>query len=481
MTVQPDKLMESLLNKLYTVITGGIEGMPVDKDNYVTWITPGMPFKSDFFNFASAPIPTGGTEAERAAVAKHYADCANAWAMLANFVPSGQPLTMSTNFSQAIYHTSQEQLWNVFNETLRMSQVAVAHLTEEEKTNVEKYRNLLSVKKEKVDLITGEKKEVTEDGPVLVAYKQKQQAYLAASRAYKHAEISFHNAESPEAVNYWRFMEGDLRQSVKIALDDWVTNGYKNEVESMFAFINQVTQRDMATIKANIQDKFEKGKQTGPNGDFYYTSVIPGDFVDSGGWTGFDFSEGSYSHYASQESTNWGASASVNFGLWSVGGNVSSSTSSSQASFDSSGFRMKFEITQVPIARGWFDPGFLIGRGWKWSKDYIGSDLSDGIVPPSGRLVAYPTAALFVRNVLINSNSFHSDRSTYESHLSGGGSFGYGPFSIGGNYSHSESNERSNWYFDDQGLHVDGMQLIGFISRFLGKAPNPSETAVFPQ
>ena len=230
-----------------------------------------------------------------------------------------------------------------------------------------------------------------------------------------------------------------------------------------------------------LKDRFEKGKQAGANGDFYYTSVILGDFINSGGWTGFEFNEGSYSHYTSQESTSWGASVNVSFGFWSVGANASSESASSQASFDSSGFKMKFEITQVPIARGWFEPGLLTGRGWKWSKDYIGSDLSDGKTPPTGRLVAYPTAALFVRNVLINSNSFHSDRSTYESHLSAGGSFGYGPFSIGGNYSRSESNERVNGHSDDEGLHIDGVQLIGFICRFLGKAPNPSENAHFDE
>ncbi|NEW06889.1 hypothetical protein GK047_12840 [Paenibacillus sp. SYP-B3998] len=408
-----------------------------------------------------------------------YAACANEWALLANFVPTGEPLLMSSNLRQARYTTSQELLWGVFDITLKMSQVAVSQLTDEEKAKVEKFRNLLSVKKEKVNLVTDEKKEVIEDGPVLVAYKEKLRAYLEASMKYKHAEIAFNNAESPDAVNTWRFMADELRQSVRSAFDDWVTNGYKNDVEAMVAYINQVTERDMATIKANIEDKFRKAKQAGPNGDFYYSSVIPGDFTRSGGWTGFNFSESSYSHYTSQESTAWGGSASFGFGLWSAGANVSSETKKSFESFDGSGFSMKFEITQVPIGRGWFDPGFMIGKGWKWSKDYIGKDLSDGKEPPSGRLVAYPTTALFVRNVVINNNSFHSDRSTYESQLSSGGSFGWGPFSIGGHYSHSEANERSAWHFEEDGLHIDGLQLIGFICRFLGKAPDPSPNAHF--
>ncbi|MFC9600848.1 hypothetical protein ACFTQL_23800 [Peribacillus butanolivorans] len=489
MPVQPDQLMQSLLNKLYTVITGGLDDIPQDTNNYVTWVTPGMPFKDDQFNFATLPPsvalaskpPEPGNSPEAAKAAEMWRQTANAnqWALLANFVPSGKPLIMTTNFKQAIFHTSQEKLWSVYEETLKMSQVAVSQLTDEEKAKIEKFRNLLSVKKQKENLVTGEKTEVTEPGPVLVAYNEKQNAFTKASTEYKKAEVAFNNAESPEAVTTWRFMADDLRQAVRSAFDDWVTNGYRNEVDDMRAYINQVTERDMTLIKADIEDKFRKAKQTGPDGDFYYTSVIPGDFISSGGWTGFEFSEGSYDHYASQESTSWGANASFGFGLWSAGANVSSETRSGFESFDSSGSSIKFEVTQVQIGRGWFEPGFLTGKGWKWSKDHNGDDLSDGNLPPSGKLVAYPTAAIFVRNVVINNNSFHSDRSTYENHLSAGGSFGWGPFSIGGSYSHGEANERSSCHFENDGLHIDGLQLIGFICHFLEKAPNPSDKAHF--
>jgi hypothetical protein len=109
MSIQSQDLMQSLLNKLYTIITGGLEGMPVDTDNYVTWIPGGIAFKDDFFNFASlpptmalpsAPPQPGGPTAEqqKAALLWRYTACANAWANLANFVPSGKPLLMSSNF-----------------------------------------------------------------------------------------------------------------------------------------------------------------------------------------------------------------------------------------------------------------------------------------------------------------------------------------------------------------------------------------------
>lgn len=491
MTITSDDLMKSLLNRLYIVITGGgLEGFPVDTDNFVTWMAPGIPFKDDFFDFASLPpsmaLPAakpdeGATEQERQRAEQlwRYAACANEWALLANFVHSAKPLTMTADFHQALYHKTDETLWQVFDETLRMSQVAVSQLTDAEKAKVEKFRNLLSVTTEKVNPITDEKKKVTEDGPVLVLYKEKAKLYSDAYREYKEAEIAFNNAESADAVNRWRFLANNLRQSVSIAWDDWVTNGYKNDVEAMFAYINEVTQRDMATIKANIQEKFRMGLQTGPNGDFYYTSVVPGDFARSRGWTKFEFGEGSYSHYAEQESTSWGARGGVHFGLYSVGASAGGSTQTTESNFDSKNFHMSFEFTQVPIARGWFESGFITGKGWKWSKDYIGDDLSDGQLPPTGRLVAYPTAALFVRNVVIRSDSFSANQSTYQSHLSAGGSFGWGPFSIGGSYTHDDAHQQANSRFTNEGLRIEGMQLIGFISHFFPKSPNPSSQAHF--
>lgn len=486
----PDQLMQSLLNKLYSIITGGIEGMPVDTDNYVSWITPGIPFKDDFFNFASippamalpsAPPPPGGTtlEQQKGALAWRYTSCANQWAEMANFVPSGKPLLMTSNFRQAVYHTSQERLWNVFDDTLRMSQVATIHLTDDEKAKVEKFRNLLSVSKTKTDLITGESKVVTEDGPVLVAYKQYQKAYLAASLTYKNAQIAFNNAESADAVNRWQFMGTDLRTAVDSAMGDWIANGYKNEVEEMQAYIAQVTARDMATIKMNISNAFSAGLEMGPDGRFYHTSVIPADFTTTEGWTGFEFAEGSVATYAHAESTAWNAGGGFGFGLWSAGANVNSTTATTDASFNSSNSSVKFEVVQIPIARGWFEPGFLIGKGWKWSADYNGDDLSDGNLPPSGRLVAYPTMALFVRKVVINNESFSSNRHTYEHHFETGGSFGWGPFSANFHYSHDEHEDRSSWHFESDGLHIDGLQLIGFICRFVGKSPDPSPAAHF--
>ncbi len=253
-----------------------------------------------------------------------------------------------------------------------------------------------------------------------------------------------------------------------------------------------------------------------------------------------------------------------------------------------SDIEVSFEITQVLISRPWFYPEFFMNRGWTLRKgDGWELDMpSDGNIPePNGTFIAYPTAALFVRNVTIKSKeiasaykaykerkaslSIGSQSSSAHSNESGsahssesgsahssesgsahsgesgsaqssesdrssrggkvGANYGIGCFSIGGGYSSSSSNEHSSgssdahnsgssdahnsgssdahnsgssnahgsghsedhssnlssagreslqgaqWESTVNGdtITIPGMQIVGFICQFFGKAPNP--------
>ncbi|MGW8959972.1 hypothetical protein, partial [Paenibacillus sp. NPDC055715] len=124
-------------------------------------------------------------------------------------------------------------------------------LTDEEKAKVEKFRNLLFVKKEKENLVTGEKEEVIEPGPLMVAYKEKQREYLERSEEYFEAEISLLNAKSPADSIKWSQMKKNRMQALNSARSNWVATGYKNEVEVMASYIDQVTKRNIETVNLN--------------------------------------------------------------------------------------------------------------------------------------------------------------------------------------------------------------------------------------
>ncbi len=52
-------------------------------------------------------------------------------------------------------------------------------------------------------------------------------------------------------------------------------------------------------------------------------------------------------------------------------------------------------------------------------------------------------------------------------------SIGWGPFSVSGNYSSSNSQATSNFTKSSTGITVPGSQIIGFVCEVLPLSPNP--------
>ncbi|NJL17396.1 MAG: hypothetical protein HC938_09555 [Nitrospira sp.] len=51
--VLPSQLANSIMGKLYDVLTNGDETTPKSEDNFFTWCTPGIPFEANDFDFLS--------------------------------------------------------------------------------------------------------------------------------------------------------------------------------------------------------------------------------------------------------------------------------------------------------------------------------------------------------------------------------------------------------------------------------------------
>jgi hypothetical protein len=153
---------------------------------------------------------------------------------------------------------------------LRFSKVVTQELSEAEKAKIEKFRKLLRTEKIVKDIITEEEKTVVEDGPVLRLYNEKLVAYLTAATNYNNKRIAAQAATGPEgklAVADWTNNANLYRLQVKAAMDDWTGNGYRNEVDQMRAYINQVTQRDMMLWKQRLLEYFEDAEQAGLGAD----------------------------------------------------------------------------------------------------------------------------------------------------------------------------------------------------------------------
>lgn len=472
-------LMKALIAKLYATITGDDPNIKIPRNKYVTWFMPGVPFAPKDFLYCSKGMI--GTTAEATAEAYHQAFVLS---KLFDYVPDVSHPFIDDKLLQSIMTSTQDSISAVYRDVLKYSKVVDMELTEKEEQKIKKYRDLMTITKQVEDIITEEMKEVTEPGPITLAYTAKMNEYLDAADEYMDLLIDAQSAKGsdPEAIrrvaefaNKSKFM----RKRLEAAEMSWISTGYKNEFEQMNAYINQVTQRSMVLYKEDLLRKFEAARQTSPNdgaSDFYYTTMIPGNFATSPGWTKFTFYSGDFeSHYA-KATQQWGASGGVNFGLFSIGASASGSKVEVAQNQKATNFYATLEFTQVPICRPWFDPGFFSMRGWTldelWKLNYGDKKVSDGKPAPTGRLVAYPITALFVRNVTFKFDEAASQFNYINSQIKAGGSVGYGPFHVGGSYSHG-SEKRDAKATNEGGLiAIEGMQLIGLINNLVPNSPD---------
>jgi hypothetical protein len=525
--VLPSQLVNSVMAKLYDVLTNGDDTVPQSEDNFFSWATPGIPVEEDDFNFLSqgltgvvkkaaidamrtTPPTTGGQGGGEAATpadttqpeltpalleqlraqdtAQLYMQAEN-FARLVDFVPDVTKMD-NQQFVRLSVLNNEGSLSDIYRYVLRMSQVMESELPSETKAKIAKFRGLLSVTKKKKNLIDDSETEVTEPSPLSQAYFEKMGAYENAALEYNSHRINALTASDARAVHYWAMNANTLRNRVRAAMSDWVSNGYKNDYEQISAFIDQVMQRDMALLKQEYRDELERARLTGlaSGSDFFYTALTPGNFARSMGWTEFTFSSGDFERHTSTNysTKRWKASGSAGFlGIGArAGGSGSESHAEYHGKFNSDHFALRFEICQVPIVRPWFKQAFLMSKSWRFdvnNPEAKNEIVSDGAVPPKGLIPAYPTTVIVIRNLKLSlghSEGFHDWVSNHKSSSAGGGGFvTFGGFFAGGSYSRSSASGNSQrdfgFTYDNQGMEVPGMQIAGYKCHIMPKTPNP--------
>jgi hypothetical protein len=525
--VDPSVLANSIMGKLYDVLTNGDATVPKSEDNFFSWETPGKPVVPEDFEFltqgftgvvkpaavqtmlnatqataGSAPAAGSGTpppqqgltEAQlaqlRAQDVGGLFQQAEALANLVNFIPDCASIN-GRKISQMAVQSDNGSFSDVYEMTLKMSQVMQTVIPDDVQKKIDHFRSLLTATTEKTDLITGDKTEVSGPSPLVQVYNDKMTAYDNAALAYNNARINAMAADNPRDVQYFAINAPILRNQVKAAMDDWIGVGYKNQYEEIIAFIAQVEGRDLSLLKQNYLDDLEKARLTGiaSGSDFFYTSLAPIHFTTAGGWTNFHFSSGDFSRYTNSKfnASGWEAYGSATFFGFGGGGGAGGSSSSSQyhSQFNSDHCSMSFDICQVAIVKPWVKTSYLNSHTWRFDQgnpDVKGQVLSDGGMPPKGLLPAYPTSIIFIRNLVLDfgDNSGVQDymHQQESSHQGGGGVVAFGPFCVGAGGSHwsQSASTQSSWgySFSDQGMSVPGMQAIGYKCHVLPKAPNPS-------
>ena len=481
MSYQLNDLGNTLINQISDIVTGGDEAPPPSPNTFITWATPGIPMEPKNFDFATNGFGSGKDAAEDIGILNH----AFSFAQLVDFIPDIKAAYTSDQ-QQARYSPDAEaRLSTIYGEILRFSKVVHTELSDEEKQKIEKFRALLRTTKKVKDIVTDEEKEVTEDAPMLVSYYDKMANYVAAALNYNNKRVAAQGATGDlgkAAVADWSANAELYRLQVKAARDAWTSGGYRNEVDQINAYIDQVARRDMKLWKQTLVEYFEDAlvNATAQGQRFYYSSILPGDFAEAGGWTTYKVGHETVDAETHKESTEHHAGAGVNFGFFSVGGSGQESSSKYSATMETDKFALSLDLCQTVISRPWFYPEFFQNRGWMLRKGegWNYEDMpSDGVKPPEtkGRFIGYPTMILWARNIRIKSEQFESAYEAYKHDVGAEASVGWGPFTLDGGGASSKEDTHLQTTKDSQGLNVSGMQIIGFVNHLIGKAPNPLE------
>ena len=158
----------------------------------------------------------------------------------------------------------------------------------------------------------------------------------------------------------------------------------------------------------------------------------------------------------SSEATSYSAGGGFSYGLWSASGDYGHGEETRNSHMDASDFNLTAELIQVRIMRPWYNPLLFTMNDWN-IKGYGKGDISKKVMP----WVA--TSFVLARNVAIKSNFTIEDKSHFESQDKATASVGWGPFSVSGSYSHSQTKDKFQSKFDGGTLSLPGLQVLAFV------------------
>lgn len=472
-----EDLMQATLAKLNAIVNGGDEFAPANKNNFISWVMPGMPFGPEDFTFLAKGFNGKDATETRDLIMK-----ASDFALFTDLVPDPTAV-YNMKQGQTIDRNSQESLSKIYGNILKFAKVTNLEPTAAEKAKMDRFQKLLYTTKVEKDLVTDEEKTTVVESPLKEAYLEKMQAYEDAALLYNGKRVNAMASDDKAAVLDFGTNANIYRNKVKAAMNTWTSVGHKNDVEDMETYIAQVTGRSMASWFAGLRDTYDRASFTDPGIDFTFHPVrlYPANFFNQS-WQNFSFNQSEVTTHRDASATAWNVSGGVNFGLWSAKADASGSHERQNASCNSSTFSMSFDLAQVKILRPWFGTELFSCRGWKldpgtWT--FGDPQLSNGGRPPAGTFIAYSTNMIFAKNLKINFDKAAWQSSDAKSAFASSASAGWGPFSLKGGYSHSD--EQHDFHSTDtgQGLSCPGMQLLGFVNRLVGACPNPDPKAKF--
>jgi hypothetical protein len=387
--------------------------------------------------------------------------------------------------SAGFWGLTGKKVWDIYQDAITNVSLPTTTLTPTQESQLKKAQDFLVQSVTKTDPFTGATSTVIQDSVPYASYKKYQTAYQSALNTY-NAMLIQANAPgaSPEVVQTWARNGAMQKQLVISAYGDWTANGYKDYVEEAIGIISNLAGQGPQALYQSMKANFNADRLTDTKGQqFYPTYVYPSDPMNpalASSWLKYYFNLEDIATFQSDSKTNSGGSAGASWGLWHGSASAQYGQGQSDYKCDTTGLNVSAELLQIPLTRAWIRPEVFWSRGWKWSPQAGFGPVSDGKTPPGGLMPLYPTSIILAKNLNIGLDMSNTANSSAWSSIETQASFGWGPFSISGNYSHSDSTAKSNFTKSSSGITVPGPQIIAVICELIPQSPNPDPTLKWP-
>ena len=312
-------------------------------------------------------------------------------------------------------------------------------------------------------------------------------AYLYYQQKYFDAQQSLNgqyaNAISdPAKFAMWPINGKIPQEKVNSSLENWAGLGFKNEIETAQDTLNAQGMDPAIALINRCKLAYENSLGEMANiGTIPYTFIEPSTFYDANeqdGWTTYYQDSSTVSVQSSSSSSSESAFAGISLGIFTIGADASHSQSRTDLHIDTSSMKISFDFCSADIRRPWLDTNLLDLGNW-FLLDNAKNCISDGTFNQQLQhannittfLPSVVTSLIFVRNLKVKWAMTHLQSQTFQEATSGGGMIGIGPFFGGGSYTGKDANSSYQSTFNDEGIEVDGVQLIGYVSVITPASP----------
>jgi len=457
------EIMDALRAKLYAIVSAGdtLNNVPSGGSTFLSFCNPGIPLAIEDLDFGFL------SQNQR------QIESSSAFFELVDTIPK----------PSGFWSTANSKMNKEYEKVLTSKVLPISNLTNQELTLLNNAKKLLVQDMEIIDLYSGQKKTIPGDTPIFERYKQLKAAYENALLKYNSLLINMTIRGDQASRMEWSLNGPVFQSQVNSFYQTWLP--IKQHIEEALSIIENLDGRGPNQYWSGLLDDFRKSKRTDASGqNFLLTKYFPETFWDDAhteSWTKFSFISSEIHNVDTRTSTSWGGGADVSFGLWSFGGDASSSSQYNTYSSDSNNLGIDVELVKIPLRRSWFNSGIFNSRGWKFDPNLNRDLLSDGGTPPSGTLIGYSTSLIVARNLILKMDLSSTRDSYAASQFSSSLKIGWGPFSLRGNYSKSTQTSTHDFKFDSGGISCPGMQIIAFVNELLPKSPNPDMNLNWPK